>query len=380
MYPFENLRLFFTEVCRCRGDSFPDNLCVIAQLKNRLPVRRCEEEALKLLSLREPADIRRLIDMPGRYGKPLAPTAFQSLILQPEYVSYQIPRKKGGRRDICAPAPSLKAAQRDINRYLQNYYRCIRPEGVFGFTVKPDAALPARCNIVENAAPHVNRRFVLNMDLKDFFPSISARRVLALFRSELFGFNEPTAAVLTLLLTYRGQLPVGAPTSPALSNFVCIPMDRELAQFCRSHQLTRTRYADDLTFSSDRPITREHISGLIQIIQKHGFCINHRKFRLQSAYRQQTVTGIVVNKKINLDRKKLKKIRAMLHDFKYNGPERAAAGHFRVNRAGAEQQALFVSRLRGYIGFVGQVRGKECAYYLRMKHDFETAMALSEDR
>jgi RNA-directed DNA polymerase len=347
MYSFKKLQLFFDALCRCNGDNFPDNIRLIYQLKKHVNINPYEEKALELLSLREPANICRLI-------RSIKSSELEHLIRNPEYISYKIPKKKGGWREIQAPDRLLKRTQQRINYFLQCYYCCIKPDCVYGFVMKPDARQPY-CNIVKNAEPHVNKRFVLNIDLLDFFPNITAKRVLNLFRSELFGFNEETAITLALLVTYQGKLPAGAPTSPAISNFLCFSMDKELIDFCQSHQLTYTRYADDLTFSSDISIGRDVISEIIQLIRKHDFRINKRKFRLQSSFTQQTVTGIVVNKKINIDRKKLKKIRAMQHDLKCNGIEHAAAKHFQVDYADAELQDRFFNRLTGYVNFVKQV-------------------------
>jgi RNA-directed DNA polymerase len=227
-------------------------------------------------------------------------------------------------------------------------------------------------NIVSNARQHIGKQFLLNLDLKNFFPCITAKRVKEMFLSEPFQFNEQTAIALTLLTTYEGRLPTGAPSSPVISNFICRTFDKDLANFCTNHQLVYTRYADDLTFSSDSPITKERISDIIALIEKHQFCLNEKKFRLTSAQRQQMVTGIVVNKKVNVDRKLLKKIRAMLHDWQVNGLNNASRHHFwhEIEADGSQQQ--FLNRLRGYINFVGQVRGKEDTLYRRMEFDFKS--------
>ena len=346
MIGFERvIRLFLDEVCRLDSDRYSDNLLVVKEIKKYLPLSKKEEIALRLLSARK-----------------ITNSEILQLIKNPCYKTFKIPKKKGGFREIFAPEKSLKHTQKRLNCFLQAYYQCIKPECVYGFTPKPNER-QSFCNIVKNAEPHVGKRFVLNIDIKNFFPSISAKSVFELFRSELFRYNEQTAATLALLFTYEGILPAGAPTSPVISNFICLPLDRELLQLCRNHPLCYTRYADDLTFSSDLPITKEQISDIIVLLKKYGFQANKKKFRLQSSHTQQKVTGIVVNEKVNIDRRQIKKVRAMLHDLGKNGLASAAAKHFGVKQADEELQMRFFNRLEGYIQFIGQVRGKDDFIY-----------------
>jgi RNA-directed DNA polymerase len=228
--------------------------------------------------------------------------------------------------------------------------------------------LGTHCNIVENARMHVGKKHIWNIDLKDFFPSISAQRITALFTSPCFKYDEQIANALTLLTTCEGRLPTGAPTSPVLSNFVCRELDNHLCNYCNNNTLQFTRYADDLTFSSNTMITQETIQQIITIINENGFEINRKKLRLQSSYRRQTVTGLTVNEKVNVNRKLLKKIRAMQHDLNTNGLDIAARRHFKVNFDDiSDLRHYFLNRLNGYIGFMGQVRGRGDEVYRKMK-------------
>jgi RNA-directed DNA polymerase len=292
----------------------------------------------------------------------------ERLINQPQYKVYKIPKKRGGWRGISAPETELKIAQQKVNKYLQSCYSRIKPDEVYVFVRMKQS------NIVANARPHINKPFLLNLDLKDFFPCITAKRVKEMFLSEPFQFNEQAAIAFTLLTTYQGRLPTGAPSSPIISNLVCRAFDKDLADFSKAHQLVYTRYADDLTFSSDLLITKEIISDIVGLIEKHHFRINEKKFRLISAQRQQMVTGIVVNKKINVDRKMLKKIRAMLHDWQVNGLNAASRHHFwrEIGEDGTPQQ--FLNRLIGYINFVGQVRGKYDTIFCQFENQYRTNM------
>lgn len=293
----------------------------------------------------------------------------QEIINKPIYKNYSIKKKRGGTRQICAPEQQLKTIQKRLNYFLQAYYLWIKPNEVHGFVVNPHY-LGTYCNIVENAKVHVNKKYVLNIDLKDFFPSISAKQVKDFFSSDFFYFNEHLSIALALLTTYEGKLPIGAPTSPVISNFICHQLDNDLIIFGKQNNLKYTRYADDLTFSSDDVISNNHTLDIINLIKKNNFKINERKVRLRTSNRKQTVTGLTVNKQVNVDRKLLKKIRAMLHDLTKNGIETSVQKHFKVTNIEEMHKATFINRLDGYINFVGQVRGKYDSLYLKQKSEF----------
>ena len=322
-------------------------------------IQEHESASLSLLVVKKPVELCKVLN---RFRSKVKFGELIQIINNPEYVCYKIPKRRGGVREILAPSQKLKAIQQTLNFYLQNYYLCVKPENIFGFVINPNSQ-KGLCNIALNAQQHINKRFVLNIDLKDFFPNITARRVKEMFSSDLFKFNEQISIALTLLTTFQGRLPTGAPTSPVISNFICIALDSDLSDFSKSNNLTYTRYADDLTFSSDNTITKETITDITNLIQKHHFQINPKKFRLSSSYSQQTVTGLVVNKKVNIDRRFLKRIRAMLHDWRVNGLDAASFHHFGYR---GEQQK-FILRLTGFINFVKLVRGSEDQLYNEMK-------------
>jgi RNA-directed DNA polymerase len=217
----------------------------------------------------------------------------------------------------------------------------------------------------------------LNLDLQDFFPSIKAYRVKALFQSDYFRYNEKVATAFALLVTYEGTLPTGAPTSPVISNFICLQLDDMLLAFCCDKDIQYSRYADDLTFSSDHEITKSHLQDLSKIITSNHFKINPKKTRLNLNHKKQTVTGITVNKKVNVDRKILKMVRAMLYDALQNGVFKAAKKHFRLkNEMNQTSETYFLNRLDGYINFIAQVRGKEDALVLKFQEEFKMVVRL----
>jgi RNA-directed DNA polymerase len=174
------------------------------------------------------------------------------------------------------------------------------------------------------------------------------------------------ANAITLLTTINGHLPQGAPTSPVLSNLVCLPLDKQLMAWCDEREINYTRYADDLSFSCDEPFTIEEISGIRLIIAQHDFRVNEKKLRKRANNKKQTVTGLVVNEKVNVDRKLIKKVRAMLFDLRLNGIKAAAQKHYdSIEFVSDKKCDAFLFKLKGYINFIGQVRGKEDAIYLK---------------
>ena len=349
--------------------------------------KKHELNALYFLSIDKPAELTRFLK-----------TSFfqlEEILNNPTYKNYTIKKKRGGTRQIFAPEKHLKSIQKRLNYFLQAYYLWIKPNEVHGFVVNPHY-LGTHCNIVENAKVHVNKKFVLNIDLKDFFPSISARQVKEIFSSTCFNFNEQISTALALLTTYEGKLPIGAPSSPVISNFVCLELDLALKEFCQkinseyfyndnnklihkkkqfvffeTYDIAYSRYADDITFSSNIPISTEMLSNIISIIHQYGFELNEKKLRFKLSNRKQTVTGLTVNEQVNIDRKLLKKIRAMLHDLTTNGIEQSVQRHFKVTNIEQRHKATFINRLEGYINFVGQVRGKSDSLYVKQKTAFD---------
>jgi RNA-directed DNA polymerase len=294
-------------------------------------------------------------------------SVLEQIINSPKYRSFSIAKKRGGVRKIEAPEPRLMQVQRALNHGLQSLYMCNPNPSVFGFVINDDN-VTSTSPIVQNALPHVGKPFVLNIDLKDFFPSIRAHRVKELFLSDRFRFNEQTATVLTLLTTYQGMLPQGAPTSPILTNFICSQMDEEMRKLSSQYGWTYTRYADDLTFSANAPIQEGGMNQIRSVVESNRFVINEKKIRQKGLGRRKEVTGIVVNTKANVKRNYIRKVRAMLYDFEKHGLTSATANHFKNSPVVRESdQSMFINRLRGYISFIGQVRGMDDAIFLRFR-------------
>lgn len=161
------------------------------------------------------------------------------------YYRFYIPKSNGGRRLISAPRNDLKMIQRKILGYILER-----------IPIHPSAnGFRRERSIITNAENHMAQEIVIKIDAKDFFPSITYQRVKGVYAN--LGYPEKVADALTELTTYKGRLPMGAPTSPYLSNIVAIRLDRRFTNLSKKMDFRYTRYADDLAFSSkDRNFTR----------------------------------------------------------------------------------------------------------------------------
>ena len=243
-------------------------------------------------------------------------------------------KSKKKKRWIEAPDSELKATQRWL---LDNWLYHLPPTGfAHGF-------VPGR-SILTNAAEHVGRRWVVTADVRDFFPSITATRI-ATCLAELELEDADRSAVVQLV-TRRGRLPQGAPTSPHLANLVARTLDLRLSGLARQHDWTYTRYADDLTFSAgspDSPDTgmppHELLWAIERIVSDEDFQLAADKTHVMPHHQRQTVTGLVVNRRVALPKPRRRMLRAMLHRLETAGPEaldlrqlQVAQGHLALSR------------------------------------------------
>ena len=302
------------------------------------------------------------------------------------YRTFEIPKKSGGTRQITAPDRFLKKIQRLLNIYflfIFQPYSCVH-----GF-------LPQR-NVVTNAKKHVGKKYVYNIDIKDFFPSISFFRVWAVLQKvPPFQLDKEIARIIANLCCHQQCLPQGAPTSPILSNIVCMRLDRKFYQLSKKMRFTYTRYADDITISCNENIfTEDFKTQVATILQEEGFSLNPAKERLQRynviengklIRERQEVTGIIVNEKTNVSRTYIRNLTALLHNW-----ENAVGRYGRqegYNKT-AKQYEYYYLREKGYtryngnippmehyvngkIEYLGMVRGKDDPTYRWMLLKFD---------
>lgn len=144
----------------------------------------------------------------------------QLLMSQPKYRSFKIPKRSGGVREIEVPGADLKRVLVQLNKYLQSVYLFERSHAAYGFIVGVRNDDDRRC-IVSNAKRHVGKKYLLNLDLKDFFHSVTRDKVIEIFDTPPFNFRRDLPVILADLVTHQGRLPMGTSTSPVLSNFAC---------------------------------------------------------------------------------------------------------------------------------------------------------------
>lgn len=281
------------------------------------------------------------------------------------YKHFAIAKKTGGTRTISAPVAGLNNIQKKLAVLLEEVYNS--HPAAHGF-------IYGRSTLT-NASQHLNKKCVLNIDLKDYFASITASRIIGLLKSQYLDLPNEVASTIAVLCTYDNHLPQGAATSPVLSNMISFRLDRQLTNFCKQERLTYTRYADDITFSTTKRQFPESFIKLIgpesvilgdpltAIIEANHFTINNRKVRLHSGTKAQFVTGVKVNLKPNLSRKYVRQLRSMIHAWEKYGLE-AAQSQFE-NEYGAGNRS-FLNVVYGKLAYLKHIKGHEDLVYRKL--------------
>jgi len=223
------------------------------------------------------------------------------------YKKFTIPKRNGSKRIILEPDPLLKNVQYNL---LKNV---INNMAVSDYAT----AYKKGSDILKNSLPHLCQKKVLKLDLEDFFGSITFQMVYTSVFSSLI-YPPSVKAVLANICCYNEALPQGAATSAAISNIVMKPFDDYIGKWCRDRSISYTRYCDDMTFSGDfdEKILKNKVEGFLNTL---GFVINEEKTRLVRGNRQQNVTGVVVNEKVQTTKEYRKKIRQEIHYCKTFG-------------------------------------------------------------
>lgn len=315
-----------------------------------------EKIAAQFLSLKDPNELATLLKITPQslvYWLHRAPEV-------KKYRIYNIPKKNGKDRTITAPQSGIKYAQTNLAEILGYVYDPSK-KSAHGF-IKDRST-------VSNAEVHTNKRYVFNIDLLDFFPSINFGRVRGLFMAWPYNLPSNICTVIAQIAVHNNQLPQGAPTSPVISNMICAKMDKELSKLASKNHAYYTRYADDITFSTNRKKFPKSIGILDQegkviigdqlhsIIQSNGFEINSNKIRLHRKDTRQQVTGLVVNKKVNLNRTYIRQVRAMLHAWEKYGLKEAQKEYNEKYSRQPDIDFNFDNVVRGKLAYIKMVRG-----------------------
>ena len=262
------------------------------------------------------------------------------------YNTLEIPKKNCDTRTICVTNKNLKKVQKKLYNKLSTYYDEIKTQN--NFTSKISHGFEKNRSIVTNAEVHKNKRYVVNLDLLDFFPSINFGRVRSYFiKNNYFEINDDIATILAQLTCYKGTLPQGASTSPLIANMICNIMDIRILKIAKKYRLDYTRYADDLTFSTNNKYFLNDYDKFLEdiknIIHRSGFELNSKKTRLLFSNSRQEVTGLVVNKKISVPKEYYKNTRAMAHSLYKNG-------YFLI-----DDEVGTIEQLEGRFSFINQI-------------------------
>ncbi|UZK65426.1 reverse transcriptase domain-containing protein [Sphingomonas sp. M1-B02] len=287
------------------------------------------------------------------------------------YQSFDVAKKSGKPRLINAPDPRLKFLQRQLAELLDKLYPVRRP--VHGYVLGK--------SVKSNAASHLKQRFILNLDIKDFFGSITERRVSGILH--VIGVPSDAAETVARICCYSGHLPQGGPASPVLSNMICFRLDRTLLRLAKDAKCIYTRYADDISLSSLRPlaplfdgtlpptgqIAPELLSAELQAaFANNGFALNSEKIHYADKHSRRVVTGLKVNDGLNVDRRFVRNVRAALYAVEKD----AAAAQVRY-AADFGGKADISSHIKGKIAWLGNVKGLADPVYRALALRFNTA-------
>lgn len=286
-----------------------------------------------------------------------------------KYIQFDIAKRSGGKRIISAPIPELKILQRRLAELLE---ACIvdidnarKLKNTFSHGFRP------KHSIMTNASFHRKRRWVFNVDLQDFFGTINFGRICGFFAKNKYFQLDPTVArIIAQIACHEKKLPQGSPCSPVIANLIAHILDVKLARLASSYGCFYTRYADDLTFSTNSEIFPEVIASridgsnewtagkkLLRIIKDCAFEANPTKTRMQFREFRQDVTGLVVNSKINVRTDYVKSARAMVDSL-------VESGEFYIKRRFRDESGAFRDEtekgepdvLRGMLTFIDSVR------------------------
>lgn len=265
-----------------------------------------------------------------------------------------IPKSDGTKRKLSVPDKILKMVQKSIADNILAYYPVSKYARAYTYG----------CNVQKNATPHVGKKKILKLDIEGFFDNIIYSRVkdIVFYKEK---FSEPIRVLLSMLCYHRDSLPQGAPTSPAITNIIMYDFDEIVGCYCNEKGISYTRYCDDMTFSGDFD-EKEVIVLVKQELKKLGLFLKTRKTAVIPNAKRQTVTGIVVNEKINLTKEYKRKIRQEVYYIKKFGLDE------HLSKTDIVDKQQYLNSLKGRIAFVLQTipNDKE---FLEYKNYLKTA-------
>lgn len=300
------------------------------------------------------------------------------------YKCFTIPKKTGGSRNILAPQNGLKKLQQKLAHYLSDCYEELerhrlksqnKPISILSFSshgfrrkIDNNGYLEDYSfSIYSNAKQYINKRYVFNLDIENFFESITFSRIVGFFnKNNNFLLNIDIAITIAQIATYRtsskkeGYLPQGSPLSPIISNLIGSILDYKILRLAKKYKLDYTRYADDITLSTNLKNLPKEIAlrgsdhwevgyRLEKAINSSGFNVNKAKTRLHTKNERQEVTSLSVNKKVNISKKYYRYTRSMVNEYCTTGKFYKSPEHSKNNKVSSNS-------LNGILSFVHFVK------------------------
>ncbi|MBW0435212.1 RNA-directed DNA polymerase [Leptospira yasudae] len=346
----------------------------------KLELVKTNEEIIECFySLRTKSDVADLLEIPIEVLN-------YYLYISSNYTIFTIPKRDGSPRVIYSPITPIKILQRKLLYVFNLIYE--PDDNSFGFIKNR--------SIVQNAARHQNKKYVLNIDLKDYFPNITFGRILGYLKKNLMLGDEASVIITKLACVETEEntfLPPGSPLSPILSNMISRKLDVEISNFVKKYDCTYSRYADDISISTDRIVFPEQVAirdlygdiwlnaKFVKVISDNDFNINYRKVRLRSNKQRQEVTGLIVNGvRPNVKREYIRNLRAMIFDWEKNGLENAQS-NFEINYwkpkdSDFKQIPRIENVIDGKLNFLSMVRGKDDLLYQKLKTKYDKLVSI----
>ncbi|TGL45974.1 reverse transcriptase domain-containing protein [Leptospira perdikensis] len=305
------------------------------------------------------------------------------------YQKFFIRKKNGKPRTIYSPNTNIKILQQKLLYIFNLLYK--PNQYAYGYIKER--------NIVDNANKHLKKKFILNVDLSDYFPSITYRRVIGYLVKNL-KIENTAARIITKLICVEDEkntfLPQGGVTSPLISNFISENLDKDLSYYLKRFRCEYTRYADDLTISSEDLKFPDKIAvedqfrqvwlhnDFERIIKKNGFEVNYEKIRLRKPNQRQTVTGLIVNgSKPNVKRSYIRNLRSILYNWETKGYTHIQTAYELKYRKFDNAEFKPIPKIEnvidGKLNFLSMVKGKDDEIYLKLKKRFLKLKATLDD-
>ncbi len=279
-----------------------------------------------------------------------------------KYTEFKIPKKTGGTRIISVPNKGLKIIQSRLSKILYDVSDEINKEK--NHNGRLSHGYKKHSSIFSNAIIHEKKRYVFNIDLKDFFNAINFGRVRGFFiKDRNFELNEDVATTIAQVACHKNSLPQGSPCSPIISNLIGHILDINLSKLASRNGCSYSRYCDDITFSTNKKVFPHEIAfshdgeiyepskKLSKIILRSGFEINLKKVRMSHFYSQQNVTGLTVNKKVNTPRVYRDTVRALVHSLCSKGSFEFK-GSFKKDKINESKK---MDSLQGMLNYISRI-------------------------